>query len=95
MKLVTKKPEAAKTLEARYREQGLPCELDVGLVGIVVYAASPYVVLTVAQSLASAPRALGVPVQVESPVFEKDEEPETAWVAAVKFDWNKMPTRAA
>jgi hypothetical protein len=80
-----------KGLEAMYRAVGLPCTLDIGPVGIVVYASSPANVRAIAQSLARAPRALQVPVQVEEPVFEKDEDPETAFVACVKFDWNKMP----
>lgn len=74
-----------------FRAAGLPCVLDVGPVGIVVYASSPANVLAIAKSLASAPRSCGVRVQVETPVFEKDEQPETAFVAAVKFDWEKMP----
>jgi hypothetical protein len=81
----------AKGFENMFRAAGLPCVLDVGPVGIVVYASSPTKVSAIAATLASGPRALGVDVQVETPVFEKDEQPETAFVAAVKFDWSKMP----
>jgi len=80
-----------KNLESMYRAVGLPCVLDIGPVGIVVYAATPAIVSRVANQLAQAPRTLGVWVEVETPVFEKDEQPETAYVAAVKFDWQKMP----
>jgi hypothetical protein len=91
MNLVTKKPDAAKRLEEMYRARGLCCELDIGDVGIVVYASSPAIVRAVAQDLATGPRFCRIRVQVEEPVFAKDELPETAFVAAVKFDWSKMP----
>lgn len=86
---------ATKTLEAMYLAAGLPCELDAGPVGIVVYAATPAIVSAVANGLAKAPRSLGVWVRVEDPCFEPDENPATAYVAAVCFDWDAMPFSAS
>lgn len=95
MMILMKTTPAAKKLEAMYAAAGLPCELDPGLVGIVVYAATPAIASAVANGLARGPLALGVAVEVEAPCFEVDENTETAWVATVRFDWNKMPSSAS
>lgn len=84
--------KAARDLEALYARAGMPCDIDAGPVGLVVYAATPAAAERAAESLANAPRSLGVPVTVEPAVFERDESAATAWVATVRFDWTRMPS---
>lgn len=83
-----------RKLQALYAASGMPVEIEIGPVGVVVYAASPAMAARAAESLADAPRTLGVFVTVEAPVFERDEPAATAWIATVRFDWNRMPEAA-
>jgi ABC-type sugar transport system substrate-binding protein len=79
-------PSAAK-LAAMYTSVGLPCEIEAGRVGLVVYGRTAEEVRSVAKGLAKAPRSLGVTVAVERVTQETDEPEETQFSAVVRFDW--------
>lgn len=97
MEMVTVKSEtpksaaAAETLAARYAAAGLPCEIEAGTGGLVIYADSPKNVLRIAGDIANAVRSRDPKVHVEvPPSFDEDEPPATAWWVCVTVDWKKF-----
>lgn len=83
----------AARLAKLYCDRGLPCEVEAGRVGLVVYAASRRVANAVAFALAVAPRSLGMAVEVTRATEEAEEPAETRWCSVVRFDWAAMPER--
>jgi hypothetical protein len=80
-------PARATAIEALHRKAGLAVELEPGPVGMVVYGPSKATVLASARSLLASARAKDAKASIESIDFERDELPETCWVAVVSFDW--------
>lgn len=73
-----------------YRGAGLPCEIEAGRAGLVVYGPTRAIVTRVANKLATSVRQVAF-VGIENAVHERDEQPATAWVATVRFNWDELP----
>lgn len=82
--------DEAKKLAAVYTRAGLPCEIEHGLNGVIVYASSRDHVARISLNIAHAVRTRD-PYVVASPVNEDKDEPEaTRFWAAVDFDWRRF-----
>lgn len=81
---------AARALAALFARAGLPCELDVGPVGLVVYAAKKSTVEAVARQLLKNAQTKDPKARTTPAEFDKDEQPETAWWTTVEFDWRRF-----
>lgn len=88
--VVSMESSSAARLAALFAKHGLGCEIEAGPVGVVVYAASKAACASITRSLRETLRTYGVKAVAEVPVFERDEPAETAYVAAVRFDWTKF-----
>lgn len=83
----------AKALTQRFVDCGVPCEIEAGPAGLVVYAAQPSLVRAVMQQLAEAPRKLGADATVSQVTRDADEPAATRWWGSVTFDWDALDTR--
>lgn len=90
MKTIGAEHPAAAALAARFNAAGLPCEIEAGPAGLVVYAASSAVVTCVTLNIANALRDRRLRPVVSAPAFERDEPAATCWWASVDFDWSKL-----
>lgn len=82
--------DAAKSLAEVYTRAGLPCEIEHGLNGVIVYASSRDHAARISLDLAHAVRTRD-PHVFASPVNEDKDEPEaTRYWAAVDFDWRRF-----
>lgn len=86
---------AAKALAGLYVDVGLPCEIEAGPVGLVVYGPTSATVNAVTKSLARGPRTLGVAVRTSPAAADADEPEATRWWGTVEFDWDAMPSSAS
>jgi len=90
----TTKADATLSITARlmslYANAGLPCTLDAGPVGIVVYAATRERAAEIADRLVEVVRMRDPKAFREPVVFERDELPATAWVTAVHIHWERF-----
>lgn len=80
----------ATKLEAAYRALGLKVQIEVGMVGLVVYGASRATVDAVASALLTAIRMRDPRGEVEHVGEELDEPAETRWYATLTFDWSRF-----
>jgi hypothetical protein len=80
----------AASLAALYTNAGLPCEIEAGPFGVMVYAASAAIVRKVANEIAQTARTRLSAVTMTVPAFEKDEPAESCYWARVDFDWAKL-----
>lgn len=79
---------ATTRLENLYANVGLPCNIEAGPFGLVVYSATPAMVRSIVKKLAEAPHAKGVATETTDPIAEPDEDPETRFWARLDFSWS-------
>jgi len=84
------KLNAAAKLAAMYTNAGMPCEIEAGSGGLVVYAADKWTVGMITSDIAKTAVRFGTDFAVEPPLFEADEPAATAWHATIRVDWHAI-----
>jgi hypothetical protein len=87
-----KKSAAESRLEALYKAAGLPCSIDAGNVGFVIYAASRADVMAIVESIGRALTGINVSHSVSEIGEEPDEPAATRHYSILAFNWDEMPS---
>ena len=77
-------------MASRYRESGLPCEIEAGPLGLVVYALNRFNAEAIAKDILRQVRERDPRAIASKPMHDMDEPAATSWWAAVEFDWRRF-----
>ncbi len=82
--------QAADRLARVYRNNGMPCEIEAGPVGLVVYASTARDASVVADNVVKCLKPRDPNVSREDVVHDKDEGFATRFICTVRIDWDRI-----
>lgn len=78
-------------LVKKFTALGMPCEIDAGPTGIVIYANSCERTARIATEILSVAKSRDASARIDAPVrFDPDEPDSTAWWVSITLDWKKF-----
>lgn len=80
----------AAGLEALFLERGLPCEIEPGVSGVIVYASTRGNADRIAREILESAKTKDPRASSDPANFDRDEAPDTSWWASVNFSWERI-----